>query len=584
MNNTIFFDIEDLRSRLDGYLDELSRLRHSDKYVALLGEAFSSKVTAWEQSIRRQKDMPFTMMVCGEFKRGKSSFINSLLGEDVVTTDVTTETITLNKISYGPHSNALVLEKGKRMLLTDDQLRREQLEKILEQTGGQHYTLELKRPIEFLKKVTIVDTPGLSDSLQDFTPMVMESLMQADAVIYLFSAIYPLSFREQVFLKNSVIPQKHTDLLLVANYVDMLKDDAQLERMRNEIQSRIHSLMPGEDAYMISALDERCRQVGTARPNETIQSTLEANFAALRENIVNLVDAKCDMVLPDRMERMIQGMREDLQLYLDGIAHSLDTSEDALKEEQKKSDAATAEMLVQQTQAIENIKTAIQNMKAETETWMKQIILKMRQEIADFSSFDIRDVRKYYPIYCIDILQDALSRCFDYHTDVLYDMLDDISGKLTEKLSATFGDMGTKANFRFVLNNKSWTKGDNVALAFSYASWFVPMSNSLLDLLTKGIAGTMRDKEMNSNTQDVYQNIRNQYDKVEKSLPTAIAGVYDRLEKQLSALLQTYYSEMETDMKNQMEQMRLIVHRSTEEKNQIRQAVQAVRSILAEMM
>ena len=127
MNNAIVYDIEDLRCRLDSYLDGLSQLRHSEKYRELLGEAFSFKVTAWEQSIRRQKDMPFTIVVCGEFKRGKSSFINSLLGEDVVTTDVTTETITLNKISYGPHSNALVLEKGKRMLLTDEQLRREHL-------------------------------------------------------------------------------------------------------------------------------------------------------------------------------------------------------------------------------------------------------------------------------------------------------------------------------------------------------------------------------------------------------------------------------------------------------------------------
>lgn len=579
MNNAIVYDIEDLRCRLDSYLDGLSQLRHSEKYRELLGEAFSFKVTAWEQSIRRQKDMPFTMVVCGEFKRGKSSFINSLLGEDVVTTDVTTETITLNKISYGPHSNALVLEKGKRMLLTDEQLRREHLEEILEKADGNFYELELKRPIEFLKKVTIVDTPGLSDSLQDFSPMVIESLMQADAVIYIFSAIYPLSYREQVFLKNSVIPQKHTDLLLVANYVDMLRNDAELERMYKEIQSRIHSLMPGEDAYMISALDERCRQIGTPRPNEKIQGKLEANFAALRDDIVNLVDTKCDMVLPDRMERMIQGMQADLQSYLDGIARSLDTSEDALKEEQKKSDVATTEMLVQQTQAIENIKTAIQNMKAETETWLKQVILKMRKEIADFSSFDIRDVRKYYPIYCIDTLQDALSRCFDYHTDVLYDMLDEISGKLTKNMPSDINNLGMKASFRFVLNNKTWTKGDNVALALN----FVSLNNPILDLVAKGVAGGMRDKEMSSNTQEVYQDIRNQYDKLEKSLPAVITNIYDHLEKQLSALLQAYYSEKEADLKNQMEQMRLIVHRSTEEKNQIRQAVRAVRGMLEEM-
>ena len=35
-------------------------------------------------------DDPFTLVVVGDFKRGKSTFINALLGEEVVTTNVTT--------------------------------------------------------------------------------------------------------------------------------------------------------------------------------------------------------------------------------------------------------------------------------------------------------------------------------------------------------------------------------------------------------------------------------------------------------------------------------------------------------------
>ena len=146
-------------------------------------------------------------------------------------------------------------------------------------------------------------------------------------------------------------------------------------------------------------------------------------------------------------------------------------------------------------------------------------------------------------------------------------------------MPSDINNLGMKASFRFVLNNKTWTKGDNVALALN----FVSLNNPILDLVAKGVAGGMRDKEMSSNTQEVYQDIRNQYDKLEKSLPAVITNIYSHLEKQLSVLLQAYYSEKAADLKNQMEQMRLIVHRSTEEKNQIRQAVKSVRSILEEM-
>ena len=44
----------------------------------------------------------FTIVVLGEFKRGKSTFVNALLGEKILPTDVLPETATINAIMYSP--------------------------------------------------------------------------------------------------------------------------------------------------------------------------------------------------------------------------------------------------------------------------------------------------------------------------------------------------------------------------------------------------------------------------------------------------------------------------------------------------
>ena len=42
----------------------------------------------------------FTVVVLGEFKRGKSTFVNSLLGADLLPTDVLPETAVISAIAY----------------------------------------------------------------------------------------------------------------------------------------------------------------------------------------------------------------------------------------------------------------------------------------------------------------------------------------------------------------------------------------------------------------------------------------------------------------------------------------------------
>ena len=251
----IIYSQEQMAIALDNALDQLKTLRYDSRYRAMLGDLFVEKLSRWEGDIRRQKDAPFTLVVVGDFKRGKSTLINALLGEEVVTTDVTTETVTLNRISYGPHSSEAVLADGRSVRLSDEELHRETLEKVLAQAGEGVKWLELKRPIDLLKQVTIIDTPGTGDSMRDFSGVVKESLLQADAVIYIYNVKYPLSQTEQLFLKSAVLPQRYTTLFLVGNYADTMENEENYARIRDLLQERTAGLLPDAELLTISALD-----------------------------------------------------------------------------------------------------------------------------------------------------------------------------------------------------------------------------------------------------------------------------------------------------------------------------------------
>ena len=326
MQHRITYDPDEIIRILEKYIDRLKVYRFDSRYRSLLGETFTELLSRWETDILNRKNDPFTLVVCGEFKRGKSSLINALLGEEVVPVNVTTETVTLNRITYGAHANEAVLPGGRHMHLSDEEMQKENLEKLMRQEKTPFRQIEIKRPIEFLKYAAVIDTPGLGDSMRDFSELVEDALAQADAVLYVFSVNYPLSQTEQLFLKTMIVPQKYTDLLLVGNYLDMLGSEKDYERMRDLLVSRIRNLLPEQKPWLVSALDEQCRQMGEERPNPEMEEKLGEYFDRFREKIGQMVEEKKETILPDRMQRMMRGMAAELSESLRALEEGLKMS------------------------------------------------------------------------------------------------------------------------------------------------------------------------------------------------------------------------------------------------------------------
>lgn len=572
LNERIHYDASELIGKVDASLDRLKPYQYDSKYRGLLGDLLVGKIAAWDQNIRQRRNDPFTLVVCGDFKRGKSSLINALLGEDVAPTNVTTETVTLNRISYGAHCNEAVLSGGRRLSLTDDELSRTSLEKMKKQLNEPVEQIELHRNIDLLKDITIIDTPGLEDAEHDFSDMVEKILQQADAVIYVFSVSYPLSRSEQMYLKTSVLPQRYTSLFLVSNFTDMLGNQKDYLRMKDMLEDRVNGLLPGQKVWMLSALDELCRQSGSERPNQQLTDTLETDFNEFRSKVSQLIQNKKEMVLPDRMQRMLRIMAAEVGDDLSALELGLEMDSQGVQQAMEHVKSQKEKQIQIQEENSRKIDEILRGMQGEAAAWIEQVINRMKEETGALEAYSEEDLLKYYPFFCIDTMQEALNRCTDYHRDKLYEELDVISGELTQTMAKAHEQV--QYNFRFVLDNKTWTKGDNVGFAVSMAG------AGLLSLIADGIGGAMRKKELKNRKPQVVEEIKRQYDALSISVQKAVSDAYRKMGEQAKKCMEEFYADKLQSLEKQTEQSAAVAGQNEARKEEIRQCVMQLRADL----
>ena len=576
MQHRITYDPDEIIRILEKYIDRLKVYRFDSRYRSLLGETFTELLSRWETDILNRKNDPFTLVVCGEFKRGKSSLINALLGEEVVPVNVTTETVTLNRITYGAHANEAVLPGGRHMHLSDEEMQKENLEKLMRQEKTPFRQIEIKRPIEFLKYAAVIDTPGLGDSMRDFSELVEDALAQADAVLYVFSVNYPLSQTEQLFLKTMIVPQKYTDLLLVGNYLDMLGSEKDYERMRDLLVSRIRNLLPEQKPWLVSALDEQCRQMGEERPNPEMEEKLGEYFDRFREKIGQMVEEKKETILPDRMQRMMRGMAAELSESLRALEEGLKMSSQDVQAAMERVQRQKEQQIRVQEEAGQRIDFLLGQSVEECRAWMGELLDKMQQEVKTLADVAASELSKYYTFYCIDTIQEGMDKCIEYHTLRLYDLLEEISGELSAKLSKT--SLDHSYGFRFTMDNHTWTKGDNVSYIVSKIGGL-----ALLSLVADGITGAMRQKEMEKKTPDILGSVHKQYGNLRASVDQTIDSVYGRLGENAKKQLAEYYGEKIRSAQEQVEQSAMVARQDEEHKEEIREAISEIRKILDEI-
>lgn len=147
----------------------------------------------------------FNLVIAGEFKRGKSTVINALLGVDLLPTGVVPLTSVVTRLQYREAAAAtVVFESGEQRPVALNALPDYVTELGNPKNAKGVLEVSVAYPAEWLKGgIRLVDTPGIGSVHQHNTEVSYGYLPQADAVIFVASVEQPVSRAELDFLAHT---------------------------------------------------------------------------------------------------------------------------------------------------------------------------------------------------------------------------------------------------------------------------------------------------------------------------------------------------------------------------------------------
>ncbi|MCC7536879.1 MAG: dynamin family protein [Deltaproteobacteria bacterium] len=158
-----------------------------DRVASLARDAGADAEVARARWLREELDRPLLVAVMGEFNAGKSTFINALVGADVAPMGILPTTATLNVLRDG-------VERRVRVVRRDGSTRDGDfaaLRAILgdaEAEGRSVARVEILAPIDVLRRVWILDTPGLNALDAEHRALAERAMEEADVVLWIFDA------------------------------------------------------------------------------------------------------------------------------------------------------------------------------------------------------------------------------------------------------------------------------------------------------------------------------------------------------------------------------------------------------------
>lgn len=287
------------------------------------------------QSLNEVVQHPVTVLVCGEFKRGKSTFINALIGRMICPTDVDICTSIVTIIKYGAKEKATRLY-GDFSNLKSQEIGFEDIERYTVGTAAEidnTVCMELELPLEKLKAgLIIIDTPGVGGLDPRHALLTNYFMPRADIALFMTDVNEPLTTTELSFYKDVVLRNAQCSAIIV-NKSD-LKDAKSVEEIRQDSISKV-------SAYT-QCSRENIRAIAVSSADCIREESGMGNFSEVYKLINALIlDYKGSMVkclrddLIAQISMMVAMLKQQIAQYENPDMHAV---EKLLKQKQELDD------------------------------------------------------------------------------------------------------------------------------------------------------------------------------------------------------------------------------------------------------
>ncbi|WJY26435.1 dynamin family protein [Sporosarcina trichiuri] len=280
-----------------------------------------------------QQDMDqdyYTIVTVGEFKHGKSTMVNALLGGEWMPADVTPTTALIHAVFYGDTPEMHIIRKGKEPEIRP-------LEALSEYSAGQPGERE---PIEYIKlfvpspllkeRVVLVDTPGLNDLNEQRSAVTETFIPRADAVLFTLDMRAPVSETEYEFLQSMQEKQGIETVLFPMNFMDMLEEE-EMEDTAHYIERRLSGL---KNNSMVTVVPISAKLGLAARTQQDEELLAYSNIPVLEEKVKTLLtEGNRRRVKQERNSYRLSVLRDIAIREAEERLAILEADEDVLKQE-----------------------------------------------------------------------------------------------------------------------------------------------------------------------------------------------------------------------------------------------------------
>lgn len=215
----------------------------------------------------------FKVIILGEFKRGKSTFINSFLGEEVLPAKVVPCTAVINEVKWGRNKKAILHFKNPLPKKTSKNLPKD-IERYMNEYKGReippinidvndinkyvtisdpgkpqeqsvsetpYSKVEIFWPLKLCENgITIIDSPGLNEH-RTRTETAINYLNKVDAAIFVISVDSPISSSEMNFIESTLYASGHEYVFFICNKFDLLRSKNEKQEMKNYFYDKLGS-------------------------------------------------------------------------------------------------------------------------------------------------------------------------------------------------------------------------------------------------------------------------------------------------------------------------------------------------------
>lgn len=245
----------------------------------------SGEYTAQARDALFHADHPYLMVFVGPFSSGKSSLVNALLGQsDLLEVGPVPTTDRISILRYGDEQHRM-------------------------NSGGEADTVFY--PAEILKRISLVDTPGLESVFERHEETTRKFLHRADAVILVMLATQAMTASNLEYLKK--LREYGKKIIILVNQADLLSPEQRETVKKYVADESLGRLGYKPPVFMVSAkMGQAAHTSGTPDAEKWRESGL-ADF-----------DAYIDSQLTD-IERLRQKLQTPLQITQNVTSNALNT-------------------------------------------------------------------------------------------------------------------------------------------------------------------------------------------------------------------------------------------------------------------